>query len=316
MSPLATLDLNGLDEDDSPAQLSSDPRLNERNKILKVAMTLVGLVAGIAPFVNYLTLELPILGAHEATLADSFTVAAKVRRADTSPVVQTDFLNVRKGPGIEYPAMGQILKGEKVTVAMEKDGWLKIATSQGEGWIDGRYVSSPLDSMNVGDLRTLLNKDDINPKLAEGFRRLPPYSAWLPAIALVLLACSLVFLPFTRNRREIASLRIVVFAWTVLSLYALVFHLLFVQTFRNTLADISGTAATNLGQTGVIDSLAGMAALAFTSNIRVHVGPALYILAASGAVMSSLSLFLIPTERHRVIRPYIDSTEPRKYLDL
>jgi len=80
MSPLTTLDLNGPDEDDSPAQLSSDPRPNERNKILKVAMTLVALVAGIAPFVNYLTLELPIFGAHEATLADSFTVAAKVRR--------------------------------------------------------------------------------------------------------------------------------------------------------------------------------------------------------------------------------------------
>ena len=316
MSFLTTLHLGEHEEMDSSAEVPSDPGVKERNKILRVTMTLVTLVAGIVPFVSYLTLVFPILGSHEATLADSFSAAAKAAGVDRTPVVQADFLNVRKGPGAEHPVMGQVMKGAKVTAVAEHEGWLKILTSQGEGWIDRRYVSSPLESMSIGDLRALLKSEGLDPKVAEGFQRLPPYSPWLPAIALLLVGCSLAVLLFARTRREVVALRCLVLVWTALSLYALVFHLLCAQTFRNALAEMSSATATGLAKEGLIGSLAGVAALAFASNIKVHVGPALYILTASGALASSLSLFLVPIERRRVIRPYRNPAEPRKYLDV
>src|SRR3989442_13102504 len=114
MSFLTTLHLGEHEEMDSSAEVPSDPGVKERNKILRVTMTLVTLVAGIVPFVSYLTLVFPILGSHEATLADSFSAAAKAAGVDRTPVVQADFLNVRKGPGAEHPVMGQVMKGAKV----------------------------------------------------------------------------------------------------------------------------------------------------------------------------------------------------------
>jgi len=318
MSPLTTLDLSEREGFDPALVVPVDPRLKERNKILKVAMTLVALVAGIAPFLNYLTLEVPIWGPREATLADSFSSAARAAQVDKSPIVQADFLNVRTGPGVEYPAIGQIPKGAKVTVVAKQGGWLKIPTSQGEGWIDGDHVSLPLESMNMWDLLAELDKEGVAPALATGFRRLPPYSVWLPAVALVLVAASLTLLPFACTARELAALRAVLFTWTALSVYALVFHLLLVQAFRNTLGELAQMTATDLSrsQGGLIGALAGVATQAFASNIRAHVGPALYVLAASGALISSLSLFLIPLQRRKVIRPYRDPAEPTKYLDL
>jgi hypothetical protein len=307
-----TLDFG--EHEESPGPVLLDPHLNERNKILKVAMTLVALVAAVTPFVNYVALELPILGVHEATLIESFSADNESAPVDNSPVVQADFLNVRRGPGVEYPAMGQIPKGTKVTVLTEQSGWLKILTSQGDGWIDARHVSSPLQSEDIRDLWDLMKNKD--PKFAAQFQRLPPYSPWLPAVALALLACSLVFLPFARSRLELAVLRCGVFSCTAISAYALVFHLFLAQTFRQAVTEFSTTAASDLSENGVIGSLAGMAALAFGSNIKIHVGPALYILAASGALMSALSLFLIPTERHESVQQYRDRTEPMRYLDL
>jgi hypothetical protein len=309
MSPLTTLDFG--EHEESPGPVSLDPHLNERNKILKVAMTLVALVAAVAPFVNYVALELPILGVHESTLLESFSADNEPAPVDASPVVQADFLNVRRGPGVEYPAMGQIPKGTKVTVLAEQSGWLKILTSQGDGWIDARHVSSPLQSENIWDLMK-----DKDPKFAAKFQRLPPYSPWLPGVALMLLAGSLAFLPFARARLGLTVLRCSVFTCTAISAYALVFHLFLAQTFRQAVTEFSATAASDLSENGVIGSVAGMAALAFGSNIRIHVGPALYILAASAALMSALSLFLIPTEQRESVRPYRDPTDPMRYLDL
>jgi hypothetical protein len=314
MSPLTTLDLDR--HDASSGTVLLDPRQSEKNKILKVAMTLVALVAAVAPFVNYVSLELPVLGAQDATLLDGLGVGNKSASVDTPPVVQADFLNVRKGPGVQYSSMGQVLKGTKVTAITEQDGWVKILTSQGEGWIDARYVSSPLPARDIRDLRDLMKIKDIDPKFAARFQRLPPYSPWLPAVALVLLACSLVFLPFARARSELTVLQCCVFAGAAVSAYALVFHLLLAQTFRHAVAELSATAASDLSQNGLIGSLAAVAALAFASSIKVHVGPALYILAASCALMAALSLFLIPIERRNVVLPYRDPTEPLRYLDL
>lgn len=311
---MTTLDFGEHEESLGPVFLG--PHLNERNKILKVAMTLVALVAAVAPFVNYVALELPILGAQEATLIDSFSVANKSAPVDTAPVVEATFLNVRRGPGLQYPVMGQVLRGTKVTALAEESGWIKIPTSQGEGWIDAHYVSSPMESEGIGDLRDLMKVKDVDPKFAAQFQQLPPYSPWLPAVALVLLACSLVFLPFAQARGELAVLRCGVFACTTIAAYTLVFHLLLAQTFRQVVAELSATAASDLSESGLVGSLAGVAAVALASKIKVHVGPALYLLAASGALMSALSLFLIPTERRKRVQPHSNPAEPMSYFDL
>jgi hypothetical protein len=328
MSPLTTLDLSEREDLDSDLQESVDLRLKERNKILKVAMTLVALVAGIAPFVNYLILEMPIFGLHEASLVDSFSAAARVGAAakaeapdtlgavDETRVVDADVLNVRKGPGPEYPAMGQVTKGTRISVVGEERGWLKIPTSQGDGWIDAYYVSPPPGGMNLWDHLLALDKEGINPKLAAGIRRLPPYSPWIPAVALMLAAASLVFLPFGHTEIGLAALRTVLFTWALLSLYALVFHLLLVQGFRNTLGELSRATAADLSEAGPLGELAGVATQAFANNTRIHVGPALYVLAASGVLMSSLSLFLVVVQRRQLVRPYREPGEPMRYLDL
>lgn len=60
-------------------------------------------------------------------------------KAKPKGVVTASALNVRSGPGGSFKKVGKpLLKGEKLEVQEEKDGWIKI----GEGrWVSGKYVS-------------------------------------------------------------------------------------------------------------------------------------------------------------------------------
>lgn len=59
-----------------------------------------------------------------------------------SYTVTASALNVRKGPGTNYGALGQLKSGNVVTANGESNGWLKISYKGQTGWISKKYTRS------------------------------------------------------------------------------------------------------------------------------------------------------------------------------
>ncbi|MGE0085518.1 MAG: SH3 domain-containing protein [Desulfococcaceae bacterium] len=56
--------------------------------------------------------------------------------------VTTQVLNVRSGPGFDYPVILQVVQGDSLTVRGEKEGWLYVQTAGGEsGWVVSRFTT-------------------------------------------------------------------------------------------------------------------------------------------------------------------------------
>ena len=52
-----------------------------------------------------------------------------------------NYLNLRTGPGIDYPPIGPITNRTIVTVIRKKDDWLEIRSATGDsGWADRRRI--------------------------------------------------------------------------------------------------------------------------------------------------------------------------------
>lgn len=52
-------------------------------------------------------------------------------------------LNVREGPGPDYPVVTSAERGETLVRLDEESGWLKVRTSDGsEGWVSAQYVEA------------------------------------------------------------------------------------------------------------------------------------------------------------------------------
>ena len=58
--------------------------------------------------------------------------------SNSTGTITASELNIRKGPGTDYDAVGKYKKGDKVTVTESKDGWGKTD----KGWISMKYVST------------------------------------------------------------------------------------------------------------------------------------------------------------------------------
>lgn len=54
-------------------------------------------------------------------------------------IVNTDTLNIRKGPGTNYPIIGIAKQGDILTIVGESDNWCKI--SNNKGWVCGDYLT-------------------------------------------------------------------------------------------------------------------------------------------------------------------------------
>jgi len=54
------------------------------------------------------------------------------------------YLNVRQGPGVNYPKVGSVNSGTTLEVIVEQDGWyeikFKVADKETEGWLSAAYV--------------------------------------------------------------------------------------------------------------------------------------------------------------------------------
>lgn len=63
-----------------------------------------------------------------------------VVHASSFRLINTDALNVRKGPGIHYKRVGQLYRGDKVEILDEKGNWSKIGLNR---WVKSEYLKTP-----------------------------------------------------------------------------------------------------------------------------------------------------------------------------
>ncbi|MDB8807653.1 SH3 domain-containing protein, partial [Romboutsia sp. 1001216sp1] len=64
-------------------------------------------------------------------------------RANTTKVVNYDFLNVRSGPSTSHSIVGKLNRGDKVGVISESNGWSKINYNGKVSYVSSRYLSNP-----------------------------------------------------------------------------------------------------------------------------------------------------------------------------
>ena len=60
--------------------------------------------------------------------------------ADSTGVVTTSRLNVRKGPSTKYSRMGSLYKNKSVTILDSKGNWYKINFNGKQGWVSKNYI--------------------------------------------------------------------------------------------------------------------------------------------------------------------------------
>lgn len=65
-------------------------------------------------------------------------VSARHSDAVERYIVNNTTLNVRSGPGVNYPKIGQIYKNEQVFIIQEEGSWAKIAMDN--RWVSKRYL--------------------------------------------------------------------------------------------------------------------------------------------------------------------------------
>ncbi|RVA26115.1 DUF1236 domain-containing protein [Mesorhizobium sp. M7D.F.Ca.US.004.03.1.1] len=70
--------------------------------------------------------------------------------ADTAVSAVTD-LNVRAGPGPQYPVIGVLAAGQSATLngCMENSKWCTIAEAGGQGWVYSDYVTADFGGSRV-----------------------------------------------------------------------------------------------------------------------------------------------------------------------
>ena len=81
-----------------------------------------------------MTLRTKLLGAGAALLLSTGAALAVPATA------QTD-LNVRSGPGTQYPVVGSIQGGETVDAGACTGGWCRVSFSGGTGWASRSYLA-------------------------------------------------------------------------------------------------------------------------------------------------------------------------------
>lgn len=91
-------------------------------------------------------MKYPIIGA--VALSALLPAAAL---AQTAGMVTTD-LNVRQGPGSNYPVVATVAEGGSVTVVgcIENSAWCEVEAGGKEGYAFGRYIMADADGTRVG----------------------------------------------------------------------------------------------------------------------------------------------------------------------
>jgi len=85
-----------------------------------------------------------------STVAGMLTVISGAAMADTAVSAITD-LNVRAGPGPQYPVIGVLAAGQSATLdgCIENSKWCTIAEAGGQGWVYSDYVTADFGGARV-----------------------------------------------------------------------------------------------------------------------------------------------------------------------
>ncbi|TPK58234.1 DUF1236 domain-containing protein [Mesorhizobium sp. B2-4-19] len=83
-------------------------------------------------------------------IAGMMTVMPGAAFADTAVSAVTD-LNVRAGPGPQYPVIGVLAAGQSATLngCIENSKWCTIAEAGGQGWVYSDYVTADFGGSRV-----------------------------------------------------------------------------------------------------------------------------------------------------------------------
>lgn len=83
-------------------------------------------------------------------VAGMLTVMSGSALADTAVSAITD-LNVRAGPGPQYPVIGVLAAGQSATLngCIENSKWCTIAEAGGQGWVYSDYVTADFGGSRV-----------------------------------------------------------------------------------------------------------------------------------------------------------------------
>ncbi|WP_256752081.1 DUF1236 domain-containing protein [Mesorhizobium sp. Mes31] len=83
-------------------------------------------------------------------VAGMLTVMSGAAFADTAVSAVTD-LNVRAGPGPQYPVIGVLAAGQSATLngCIENSKWCTIAEAGGQGWVYSDYVTADFGGNRV-----------------------------------------------------------------------------------------------------------------------------------------------------------------------
>lgn len=83
-------------------------------------------------------------------IAGMMTVMSGAAFADTAVSAVTD-LNVRAGPGPQYPVIGVLAAGQSATLngCIENSKWCTIAEAGGQGWVYSDYVTADFSGSRV-----------------------------------------------------------------------------------------------------------------------------------------------------------------------
>ncbi|WP_245489021.1 DUF1236 domain-containing protein, partial [Mesorhizobium sp. M7D.F.Ca.US.004.03.1.1] len=84
------------------------------------------------------------------SVAGMLTAMSGAAFADTAVSAVTD-LNVRAGPGPQYPVIGVLAAGQSATLngCMENSKWCTIAEAGGQGWVYSDYVTADFGGSRV-----------------------------------------------------------------------------------------------------------------------------------------------------------------------
>jgi uncharacterized protein YgiM (DUF1202 family) len=111
-------------------------RVNRTNVIPAIIAT--GIVAG----VTFSLLDRKNTPAPQVTTPAVYPTAAVPVATSGAVVVTAALLNLRSGPGLNNPCVGQINRGARLSIRGNSSGWYYVTTPGGvSGWVMAQYTS-------------------------------------------------------------------------------------------------------------------------------------------------------------------------------
>ncbi|HJV31600.1 MAG TPA: SH3 domain-containing protein, partial [Bacillales bacterium] len=107
-------------------------------------------------------------------LIGAFLPNGKAMATIRSAIISVDAVNIREGPGLSYPLLTQVNKGDKFPILIENGDWSKLQLSKGKsGWVanwlitKSNHLLSP-NSSNSDHSIALVNTNQLRVRTGPG----------------------------------------------------------------------------------------------------------------------------------------------------